>query len=132
MLKHVETKLGGCGKALAGAGEALLDMFSVMDDNRTALPDVGVQRIHDSCKRYLRMAKVAGVRARPKAHLLTHLVQRPLQHGSSSKYATMADEGYNAVVASLAKAAHRAVWEVRALEHFENLSALPKRKRGLS
>lgn len=127
-LKRFSSELGAAAGPLIAAGEALLNMFSVFSDCGIVLPTQAVQKLHDSGKRFLFMAKAGGVALKPKAHLLLHLIARARVQGNPSWYATMADEGNNAVLAGIARCAHRSVWEARVLEYYERLVDL-KRKR---
>ena len=72
-----------------------------------------------------------GVPEKPKLHSFRHLVSRALVQGNPDYYATRADESINAVIANIARAAHRSVWEARCMEYFERGSSTrePKRRR---
>ena len=109
-----------------------MEFFDVLSSHGHVVPRSAVQSMYDLCKRYLRMATAAGVSMKPRAHLFMHLVARTAYQGTPSFYATMQDEGINALLAKIARVAHRDVWEARIFEYFErslDQKEATKRKR---
>ena len=92
-----------------------------------------MQWLFDISPRLFRLWKDAGLPCRPKLHHIMHLVQRSELQGNPAYYATWEDEGLNKVLGQLGRAAHRSVWEVRILAHFDAYQTLirdrPKRQR---
>lgn len=84
----------------------------------------------ESSKRFLVMSERGGVSLKPKHHLLQHVGQRALYEGSPSEHATWEDETLNRNLSQIAASAHRKVWELRILAHFDNL--MQSRKRTLA
>ena len=83
----------------------------------------------DAVKRFLRLAPVAGVPPKPKAHVCGHVPRRSLTEGSPADHATWMDETLNRHLASMGAAAHRKVWELRVLSSFELWMTSRKRLR---
>ena len=73
----------------------------------------------DAAKRFAVLAVTAGMREKPKLHLLMHVPLRAFMWGSPAQHATWADESLNKTLASIGGSAHRVVWGVRMLENFE-------------
>lgn len=88
----------------------------------------------DSSKRFVRMMAMSGAKPKPKWHLLLHVAQRAVSEGSPQLHATWADETLNRTLAVSGAVAHRAVWPLRVLTHFEQATiqkppgATPKKR----
>ena len=68
-----------------------------------------------SVKSYCKDCETLGVPFKPKLHALGEMAARLLWFGAPKLYATWRDEGLNAVLALVAKRAHRRVWHARVL-----------------
>ena len=79
------------------------------------------QAIMDAVKSFDVLCKRAGVRMLPKNHLVLHIGQRAQRQGNPRLHATWKDESLNRQLASIGRSAHRHVWELRILAHFEKL-----------
>ena len=122
MLRQKQSRLPGADTGfLLAAGEALQEYFNLMADAPRNVPPATLQKMHDAVKRHLLLSRRAGVPMRPKHHLMIHLVARTAKHGNPSYYATFTDEGVNRLLKKVGAAAHRSVWEVRCLIHFDKV-----------
>jgi len=106
----------------------LQEYFDLLDKSPRIVPAATVQKMYDSVKRHFRLARLAGIKLKPKHHLLLHMVQRTLRHGNPGWYATFEDEGINKIVKGIGQAAHRSVWEVRVFDHFDKAEDRRKKR----
>lgn len=81
----------------------------------------------DAMKRCVVMSRKAEIADKPKLHLSLHLPQRVQREGNCNRYATWRDESENRHLANIGRSGHRAVWELRILQHYEML--VVKRRR---
>ena len=114
--KHLEELTAwsdGCGRQaslLLAAATAALEMENVLGITSRCLTRADCQSLLNSYIRFLAMYRRAGGVLKPKCHLLVHLIQRSLQKGNARLYSTYKDESFNAVVAKIARSAHRRTW----------------------
>jgi hypothetical protein len=124
------TAIGG---SLIGAGEALVEYFSLMDECPRVVPPAALQRMYDCMKRHVSLSRMAKVPMKPKHHMCMHLVGNTARDGNPSYYATFTDEGINRALKKVGQSAHRNVWEVRVFLHFGKVEdSRVSRKRHLS
>ncbi len=76
-----------------------------------------MQRMYDAVLQLVRLWDAAGIPYKPKMHLLVHMLQQTQFSGNPANYSTFFDEGLNKVLASVSRAAHRTVWELRIFAH---------------
>ena len=81
---------------------------------------------YDGLHEALRDDGRAGINMKPKHHLGLHMPQQAPQQGNPSVHATWLGETPSRILANMGQRAHRAVWELRILEHFEQF----ERRRG--
>lgn len=75
--------------------------------------------MHNAAKRFVQECFEAGAAKRPKFHLLLHVAARARGQGSPRLHATWQDETLNRLLAACGASAHRLVWHLRTLAHFE-------------
>ena len=83
----------------------------------------------DCVKRRISLSQRAGIKLKPKHHLLLHMVHRTAIHGNPAYYATFEDESINRTLKKIGQAAHRSVWELRVFAHFGKAERVRGRKR---
>ena len=115
---------------LIAAGQSLLRWIDLVAQHPDCPSVVQAQEQLDSMKRFVVMCQKAGIPQKPKAHLALHLSQRAHREGNCRLYMTWQDETENRHLASIGRSGHRAVWELRILEHYERL--VSKRKQPAS
>ena len=74
------------------------------------------------------MCPLGGIPLKPKAHSMCHMVSRTPNHGNPNEYAVFTDESINRILAKIAEAAHRTVWETRVFISFAHAEESRKRK----
>ena len=117
--RHAE-KIGTTFSAhLVAIGEAFTVLIAVMRESPVILPQTQRQRMFDAVARICHFWDLAGIHAKPKRHLLLHLVERSASQGNPAHYACWMDETLNKTLARVGAAAHRAVWELRILREME-------------
>ena len=113
---------------LIAAGESLVQWVDLVAKHPASPSLVQAQQQLDAMKRFVLMCQKADCPQRPKAHLSLHLSQRSHYEGNCKLYMTWQDETEHRHLASIGRSSHRAVWELRLLEHYERLQT--KRHRG--
>ena len=117
---------------LCGVGDSMLSYIGRLREAPRAVPAVQLQRMFDAMARLLRLWLSADLPRRPKLHVLMHLVSRTAFQGKPAYYATWMGETLSRTLATLGRQAHRLVWELRILVHFERIEdarATPKKRR---
>jgi len=100
------------------AGEALIAMDVGFAEMGARPSNAQAAAAYANYKKFMQYSKLAGIPMKPKCHQLRHMVDRCLEHGSPNMYSTFEDEGLNAVLRSVGRAAHRSVWEYRVFQFF--------------
>ncbi len=119
LLRSHEGAMGSTASHMIVAGEVLLEYVELCSSCPRVADDVSLVRMVTLVKRFVRLYKLAEFPEKPKLHLFIHLVQRTRYNGNADHYATFADEGLNAVVAEIARHAHRMVWTKRVYAWFD-------------
>ena len=114
---------------LLAAGNALVELSQIIRASPTQPSVRDCQAMLDLAKRFMLMSLKAGVRQKPKCHLMLHVPKKALFHGHPSLHATWIDETINRHAASIAAVAHRMVWSLRVLTFFEKLFSPNNPKR---
>lgn len=117
------------GSALLGAGEALMQLVRAIDENPGKINDRAANLMHNQYKKFMQYYLMAGIKAKPKLHLVGHLINRASRMGNPRLYGTFEDEGLNGILRSIGASVHRSVWEYRVLANFAMLEAKQSRKR---
>ena len=128
LAKQHSGAIGATSRHLVRAGICLVTFFEIVDRNGTNVVDADYMQLCRVAREYVRVAQLADIRMKPKAHQFLHLVQRCGYIGNPNFYATMWDEGMNAVLAGVARSAHRSVWEARIFESFTALVRAQRRR----
>lgn len=129
LLRSAPNIPGALRSNLVGAGQAMLALINCVDDGPPVLPPASVQLLHDQYKRCMKFFQLAGIRMRPKNHLMGHLVNRATTQGNPANYSTFEDEGLNAVLKLMGASAHRMVWEYRVFSSFSQWEGRKSAKR---
>lgn len=114
------------------AARAMQEFVRILDDSPAQLDLVAVGGLCEAYKRFVRYAEFAGIRAKPKFHLLAHVILRAPRMGNPTSYGTFEDEGLNAVLRSIGAAAHRSVWEYRVFSNFRGWEAIRSAGRSIA
>ena len=112
-LEELEALSDDCGRRaslLLASATAALDMETVLGITSRPLTRPNCQSLLNSFIRFMALYRRAGGVLKPKFHLLVHLIQRSLEKGNARLYLTYRDESFNAVVAKIARSAHRRTW----------------------
>ena len=126
MVEHGAT-IGDVARSAQACGEALMQLVSILGSSPRRMSDDDVQKMYDATKR-LRLWHLCEFK-KTKLHFLVHMVQRAARAGNPTYYSTVADEGLNKVLAAIARAAHRSVWELRIFSHFQQAETFRTAKR---
>ena len=93
---------------------SLLVLYQVMKEPRSLTPEMQ-QRCVEAAISGCSWAKDAGIRLKPKAHLLVHLCKQQVLAGNMSFFATFEDESFLKDVSRVIRRAHRARFAGRVL-----------------
>ena len=105
------------------AGISLSRFVHICDKSPYVLPDATVASLFGVLEQFCEYGALAGLPTKPKRHLLMHLVERSHYHGNPASYAVWMDESLNRTLANISRSAHRSVWELRVLSHYERFEA---------
>lgn len=111
------------------ATRAMSEIVRIMDEGPANLDVMEIGGLLEAYKKFFRYAQFAGIRAKPKLHLLAHIFMRARRMGNPTCYGTFEDEGLNAVLRNIGAVAHRTVWEYRVFANFGAWEEKASRKR---
>ena len=130
LLAKFATNLGDAHSAkLTHIGESFQVLIAVMRDNKINVPNLERQKMFDAVARLCHYWDSVGINAKPKRHLLLHLVERTAYQGNPAYYACWMDETLNKTLAAVGQAAHRMVWELRVLREMETVRERAAKKQ---